>query len=61
MTKSILEYKDEQDWYLASFGNYNHLTSFGGDEAYEQFVDFFQALTNVLAVSDFQLHIAKHS
>ena len=50
MTKSIFEYKDEQDWYLASFGNYNHLTCFGGDEAYEQFVDFFQALTNVLAV-----------
>ena len=61
MTKSIFEYKDEQDWYLASFGNYNHLTCFGGDEAYEQFVDFFQALTNVLAVSGFQLHIAKHS
>ena len=53
MTKSILEYKDEQDWYLASFGSYNHLTCFGGDEAYEQFVDFFQALTNVLAVSGF--------
>ena len=35
MTKSIFEYKDEQDWYLASFGNYNHLTCFGGDEAYE--------------------------
>ena len=61
MTKSILEYKDEQDWYLASFGSYNHLTCFGGDEAYEQFVDLFQALTNVLAVSGFQLHIAKHS
>lgn len=61
MTKSIFEYKDEQDWYLASFGSYNHLTCFGGDEAYEQFVDFFQALTNVLAVSGFQLHIAKHS
>ena len=45
MTKSIFEYKDEQDWYLASFGSYNHLTCFGGDEAYEQFVDFFQALT----------------
>ena len=29
MTKSILEYKDEQDWYLASFGSYNHLTCFG--------------------------------
>ena len=51
MTKSIFEYKDEQDWYLASFGSYNHLTCFGGDEAYEQFVDFFQALTNVLAFS----------
>ena len=61
MTKSIFEYKDEQDWYLASFGSYNQLTCFGGDEAYEQFVDFFQALTNVLAVSGFQLHIAKHS
>ena len=61
MTKSIFEYKDEQDWYLASFGSYNHLTCFGGDEAYEQFVDFFQALTNVLAVSGLQLHIAKHS
>ena len=58
MTKSILEYKDEQDWYLASFGSYNHLTCFGGDDAYEQFVDLFQALTNVLAVSGFQLHIA---
>ena len=39
MTKSILEYKDEQDWYLASFGSYNHLTCFGGDEDYEQFVE----------------------
>ena len=61
MTKSILEYKDEQDWYLASFGSYNHLTCFGGDDAYELFVDLFQALTNVLAVCGFQLHFAKHS
>ena len=53
MTKSIFEYKDEQDWYLASLGSYNHLTCFGGDEAYEQFVDFFQALTNVLALVAF--------
>ena len=29
MTKSIFEYKDDQDWYLASFGSYNHLTCFG--------------------------------
>ena len=61
MTKSIFEYKDEQDWYLASFGSYNQLTCFGGDEAYEQYVDFFQGLTNALAVSGFQLHIVKHS
>ena len=26
MTKSIFEYKDDQDWYLASFGSYNHFT-----------------------------------
>ena len=44
MTKSIFEYKDDQDWYLASFGSYNHLTYFGDDEAYEQYVDFFSGL-----------------
>ena len=42
MTKSIFEYKDKHDWYLASFGSYNQLTCVGGDEAYEQDVDFFQ-------------------
>lgn len=57
MTKSIFEYKDDQDWYLASFGSYNHLTYFGDDEAYEQYVDFFQGLTNTLDVSGFQLHV----
>ena len=61
MTKSIFEYKDDQDWYLASFGSYNHLTCFGDDEAYEQYVDFFQGLTNTLDVSGFQLHVVKHS
>ena len=62
MTKSnFLNIKTNKTGYLASLGSYNHLTCFGGDEAYEQFVDFFQALTNVLAVSGFQLHIAKHS
>ena len=61
MTKSIFEYKDDQDWYLASFGSYNHLTCFGDDEAYEQYVDFFQGLTSTLDVSGFQLHVVKHS
>ena len=61
MTKSIFEYKDDPDWYLASFGSYNHLTCFGDDEAYEQYVDFFQGLTNTLDVSGFQLHVVKHS
>ncbi|MQB88149.1 non-canonical purine NTP pyrophosphatase, partial [Lactobacillus reuteri] len=56
MTKSIFEYKDDQDWYLASFGSYNHLTCFGDDEVYEQYVDFFQGLTSTLDVSGFQLH-----
>ena len=43
MTKSIFEYKDDQDWYLASFGSYNHLTCFGDDEPMNNMLTFFRA------------------
>ncbi len=63
MTNWALNIKHEQDCGFGQrFGSYNHLTCFGGDEAYEQFVDLFSCLDQMLlAVSGFQLHIAKHS
>lgn len=61
MSENTYEYKDDQDWYVAQFDTFNHLTGFGGDAFYEATIDLFQALTNALSIEGLQLHVIKQA
>lgn len=60
MTEKIYEYKDEQDWYIGTWSEFNYLTCFGGDKVYEAVEENFHGLLKQLAVEGLQLHVATH-
>ncbi|MGV3006570.1 nucleoside-triphosphate diphosphatase [Streptococcus pluranimalium] len=61
MTHQIYEYKDDQNWFIGKWGDFNYLTCFGNDTDYEKSQDIFHSLLKRLGVESLQVHIAQLS
>lgn len=59
MTNKIYEYKDDNNWFLASFRSENKITGFGDDESNKEPKDDFYRLTNELDIKDLEVHLVK--
>lgn len=61
MTHQIYEYKDDQNWFIGKWADFNYLTCFGNDTDYEKSHDIFHSLLKRLGVESLQVHIAQLS
>ena len=61
MTHQIYEYKDDQNWFIGKWADFNYLTCFGNDTDYEKSQDIFHSLLKRLGVESLQVHIAQLS
>lgn len=61
MTHQIYEYKDDQNWFIGKWADFNYLTCFGNDTDYEKSQDIFHSLLKKLGVESLQVHIAQLS
>lgn len=59
MTHQIYEYKDDQNWFIGKWADFNYLTCFGNDTDYEKSQDIFHSLLKRLGVESLQVHIAQ--
>lgn len=61
MSHQIYEYKDDQNWFIGKWADFNYLTCFGNDTDYEKSQDIFHSLLKRLGVESLQVHIAQLS
>ncbi|HFI0256842.1 TPA: nucleoside-triphosphate diphosphatase [Streptococcus suis] len=59
MTDKIYEYKDDQNWFIGKWEEFNYLTCFGDDQVYEQAQDQFHALVKELGIEGLQVHVVQ--
>ncbi|MFU2163470.1 nucleoside-triphosphate diphosphatase [Streptococcus pluranimalium] len=59
MSHQIYEYKDDQNWFIGKWSDFNDVTCFGNDTDYEKNQDIFHSLLKRLGVERLQVHIVQ--